>query len=97
MYRLLLTTTIFLVGFGTVLFHYIEKWSYVEAYYFCIVTLSTVGYGDLVPKTDTGRILTTFYIIIGVGILATFINTAFKRRGKIFMEKREAKHRKSDS
>jgi len=40
------------------------------AIYWAISTLSTVGYGDLVPKTDIGRALASFMMLIGWGILA---------------------------
>ena len=38
--------------------------------YWAISTISTVGYGDLVPRTDIGRALASFMMLIGWGILA---------------------------
>jgi hypothetical protein len=58
----------------------VEKFSWVDAYYFCVVTLATVGYGDLTPKTTFGKIFTTFYILAGVGIITAFISYSLKRQ-----------------
>ncbi len=38
--------------------------------YWAVSTISTVGYGDLVPRTDIGRALASFMMLIGWGILA---------------------------
>lgn len=70
-----------MIGFGTIFYHHIEKWSWVDAYYFCVVSLATVGYGDLHPTTSFGKIFTTFYILIGVGIIGAFANALIKNRG----------------
>lgn len=78
-YRALLIGVVVLLGGGMIFYHYVEGFSWVDAYYFCVVTLATVGYGDIVPHTDLGKIFTTFYIIFGVGLLATFITYNFRR------------------
>lgn len=57
-----------LVGSATVIFKYLEGWSWVDALFFAVVTVSTVGYGDMVPQTVIGRLLTVVYIILGIGI-----------------------------
>ncbi len=45
-----------------------EGWTLVEAFYFVSVTITTVGYGDVVPKTDIGRIFTVLVLFSGVSI-----------------------------
>lgn len=80
---------------GTLFYHTVEKFSWVNAVYFCVVTLATVGYGDIVPKTDAGKIFTTIYIIIGVGVITAFFAATIRRRGETVRErydKREPKH-----
>jgi voltage-gated potassium channel len=64
-----------LLGSGTISFHLIEKWSLVDSLYFTVVTLSTIGYGDLSPVTVQGRIFTIFFIIAGVGTFLLAIAT----------------------
>jgi voltage-gated potassium channel len=64
---LLILFTIFIVG--TIGFHFIEKWNFVDSFYATITTLSTVGYGDFVPKTAGGKFFAVFVIIFGVGMM----------------------------
>ena len=58
---------------GTVFFHVVEGWSWLDSYFFTVVTLSTVGYGSLVPATALGKIGTTILIFTGLGIFAAAI------------------------
>ena len=59
---------------GSLFYHFHEGWRFIDAAYFSVTTLTTVGYGDLHPTTDLGKIFTIFYIILGIGILLSFIN-----------------------
>ena len=54
---------------GAAIYNNIEGWSFVDSLYFSISTLTTVGYGDIVPVTVAGKIFTIFYIFIGVNIV----------------------------
>ncbi|MBW9222105.1 NAD-binding protein [Methanothermococcus sp. SCGC AD-155-C09] len=56
--------------FATLGLMYFEGWSFFTALYVTIITLSTVGYGDITPTTFWGRVLTLLYIICGVGAMA---------------------------
>jgi voltage-gated potassium channel len=47
-----------------------------SAFYYTIITLSTVGYGDIVPKTQETRMFAVFLLIAGLGIFATAIASA---------------------
>lgn len=80
LYRILLAAVVLILGVGTVFYHYVERFSWLDAYYFCVVTLATVGYGDLTPKTDIGKLFTTFYILSGVGIITAFISVSLRRQ-----------------
>jgi hypothetical protein len=54
---------------GVLVYHRLEGWSYLDALYFCVVSLATVGYGDLTPTTPLARVFTIFYLINGIVIL----------------------------
>jgi hypothetical protein len=68
------------IAFGTVSYSLIEGWSPVDALYFSVVALATVGFGDLVPTTDGGKLFTVGYILFGVGIIAAFASELTKDR-----------------
>jgi voltage-gated potassium channel len=74
-YRELLLTTSGFIGFGTVMYHFLEGWHWIDCLYFSVITLTTIGYGDFSPVTDAGKLFTIFYIILGVGVILSFINT----------------------
>lgn len=45
-----------------------------DVIYFAVVTLSTVGYGDIVPDYTMTKLLTNFFILVGCGIIETLMN-----------------------
>jgi voltage-gated potassium channel len=47
--------------------------SWVDAYYFTVITLTTIGYGDFSPTIPLTKIFTTLYVFVGLGIIAGFI------------------------
>jgi len=55
--------------FGVIIYHWLEGWSYLDCLYFCVITLATVGYGDLTPSTPVARLFTIIYVVNGIGIL----------------------------
>jgi len=69
------------VNLGGIFYHLVEKWNWLDSYYFTFVTLATVGYGDFVPKTPEGKIFTMAYIFLGVGFFITVANFILKNRG----------------
>ena len=79
--RGLVYATLLIVGAGTIFYRVVEGWGWVDAFYFTVVTLTTVGYGDLAPQTDLGKLFTVFYILVGLGILGGFIALIADFRG----------------
>jgi hypothetical protein len=67
------------VASGTGFYTLVEGLRVVDAFYFSVVTLTTVGYGDFAPRTDAGKVFTALYVLVGVGILLTFVTTIATR------------------
>ena len=76
-YRDLIFTSFGLILIGTVAYHYLEGWTWFDSVYFSVITLSTVGYGDFSPVTMGGRLFTIFYVILGIGIILSFVNAFY--------------------
>jgi voltage-gated potassium channel len=65
---------------GTLAYMWLEDWSAVDALYFSVVTLATVGFGDLSPTTTAAKLFTVVYILLGLGVIAAFISEITKHR-----------------
>lgn len=79
--KVLLVGAASMVAVGTVTYHFLEGWSFLDSLYFSVVTLATVGFGDLTPTTDLAKLFTVGYITVGIGIVAAFASelTKFRR------------------
>jgi hypothetical protein len=71
--RGLLAFTLSLILLAATVFWLLEGWTFLDAMFFAVATISTVGYGDLVPQTVFGKVFCMLYILIGLGI---FVATA---------------------
>ncbi|XP_048372550.1 potassium channel subfamily K member 3 [Sphaerodactylus townsendi] len=88
---------------GAAAFSYYERWTFFQAYYYCFITLTTIGFGDYVAlqkehalQTKPQYVAFSFiYILTGLTVIGAFLNLVVLR----FMtmnaedEKRDAEHR----
>ena len=92
--RSLLFFTFSLIAIATGVFRWIEGWPWIDAAFFAITTISTVGYGDITPVTTAGKIVTMVYIMLGLGVFVaatSAVAEALLRRGE------QARRRKDEN
>jgi voltage-gated potassium channel len=82
--------------FGAWAYHWLEGWSYLDGLYFCVVSLATVGYGDLTPTTPLARAFTILYIINGVAILLALFDRIRVVRGRRVAGRQERREPKKE-
>ena len=79
--KILATFASIILVIGTIFYHSIESWSWIDSAYFSFITLLTIGYGDLYPTTSISKIFTIIFSFVGVGliiILITSISTSIR-------------------
>jgi voltage-gated potassium channel len=64
---------LFLVLAGTTGYMFIEQYTFLEAVYMTVITVASIGYNEVKPLSDAGRVFTIFLIILNLGILTLFI------------------------
>jgi hypothetical protein len=72
-FKRLLSVVLLLLVAGAHIYHQLEGWSYLDAFYFTVITLTTVGYGDFSPHTNSGKIFSMIYILMGLGVFGALI------------------------
>lgn len=77
---------------GSVIIRHIEDLSWVDSFYFSVVALTTVGFGDVTPQSDTGKIFSMFYLIVGIGIIGAMVNLMIKNVAAHRVERENKKH-----
>jgi voltage-gated potassium channel len=68
-FRTLLGLVLFTLLSGTIFYSLQEGWSVVDAFYFSVTTLTTVGLGDLAPTTTVGKLFTVVNIFAGLSLV----------------------------
>ena len=68
---------LFLITIGSIGYHILggDDWSWIDSIYMTVITLSTVGYGEVHPLTDAAKILSMLIIIFGVTGIGVLIRT----------------------
>ncbi|KAF9101911.1 hypothetical protein BGX29_005148 [Mortierella sp. GBA35] len=64
----------FYLAIGALIFIWIEDWTFLEALFFVMITITTIGFGDIVPKTTGGRVFVVFYASGGIVLFAMAVN-----------------------
>ena len=86
-----------LLAVGTIFYRLVEGWGWLDSLYFCVITLSTVGYGDLSPTTPGTKIFTMIYIFLGLSLFVSLVNILAKARKEIHEAHATKVHHKPDA
>jgi voltage-gated potassium channel len=89
--KILIFAGAYIVGLWVVaalLFHHVEHISLFDSFYWAVTTTTTVGYGDILAKTATGKVIAISVMISGIGVLGLvlasltefFVEQSLKRR-----------------
>jgi hypothetical protein len=68
------------IAIGAAIYHWLEGWSWLDSIYFVVVTLTTIGYGDLSPTTPLTKLITIFYGMNGVIFLLVLFDAVRRLR-----------------
>lgn len=80
-----------LIAVGTIVYTLLEGWTLFDSLYATIITITTVGYGDLSPQTQSGRIFAIFFTLVAIGLAGYAISSA---TAVIFETQRENSERR---
>ena len=73
---LIIMLTLWLIG--TIGYVLIDNYTWFDAFYMTIITVATVGYGEVQPLSDAGKIFTAFLIITSFGTFAYAVSSITK-------------------
>ncbi len=68
---------------GTIVFHALENWSWVDSFYFTSVTMLTIGSNSLVPSTDISKIFTVIFAFSTIGLVLYTITSIARQKTNI--------------
>lgn len=71
----------FILFIGAALFHWLEGWNWLDSFYFVVITLTTIGYGDFTPTTPITKLITIFYGLNGIILILMMFDVVRTLRG----------------
>lgn len=78
---------------GSYVFTHFEAWSFFDAFYFCFITLTTIGFGDMVPNISADKtsymLLCMVYILFGLAFTSTIIELVRRQYGESWRKMQE--------
>lgn len=94
-FRILFFLLLTLLAGATLFYSSVEGWSIIDALYFSVMTMSTIGYGDLAPTTTWSKSFTIIFSILSIGFFSAVIanivaNVLERKKNKIAKRKERA-------
>ncbi len=73
-FRILMFVLCTLLVSATVFYSHEEGWSTIDALYFSVMTMSTIGYGDFVPTTTLSKLFTIMFSLLSIGVFVALVS-----------------------
>ena len=89
-FRSLVIILVAIILLGTAFYSLVEKWHAIDSIYFTIMTIATIGYGDLAPTTPISKIFTIVMALSGIGV---FVGIATKLAQALTQKEIEKRHK----
>lgn len=85
--RVLFFVTGVFIFLGVIIFSALEGWSLIDSLYYTVATVTTVGYGDVVPTHPASKLLASLYmlmtvplILISVGLTTEIVHDNLRKK-----------------
>jgi len=88
------TIVLALLFTGTLAYHALEGWSYLDSLYFTAMTVTTIGYGDFMPTTPESKLFTIVFALAGVSIILYTLSLMGQEYYELQSRKLKVIHRK---
>ena len=96
--RILLIVLATLLASATVFYTRVEGWSPVDALYFSVMTMSTIGHDGFVPTSTISKIFTIMFLFLSIGVyiavLAKVVKVALTEKKELRIKKKQKKEEK---
>ena len=97
---LFFVATVMLVIIGTIVLSIVQDWSLLDSFYMTLITITTVGFGEVHPLTPEGRFVTMMILIggvitisVGVSIITRYV--VERELGRVFRRRKMDKEIKN--
>lgn len=74
-FKYILSITAFLIVIGGIAIHFTEGMSFSDGFWWAFVTTTTVGYGDISPSSNSGRLVAMLLMLVGIGLIGSLTST----------------------
>ncbi|XP_059351195.1 TWiK family of potassium channels protein 7-like isoform X2 [Daphnia carinata] len=81
------------IAIGGGIFMIWEDWNFLESFYFCFITMTTIGFGDLVPAQTTYMLVSIAYILVGLALTTSIIELIRRQYAQSWKKMQELTNR----